>query len=409
MGGFNPLAAQMDNPAAQDVPGAAPPDPTQQLEQQSQSNIAGAHPQQPQQQAPLDPADAPPPQPPSPPRPQGGLIKQLLSNFFAGAGDAMMHHVGLPTPEEQAQQEYHNKLLAYNAQQIAGLRQAQAAFQTAKAGQTENVPKFTEDMVQQYGLPLSLIGQPITAALGGMARAGIAQDTSVQNNATNNATRRELGDQANATKLTALATNDAYKRYAADLAAKTRIKTAGMSQGKAPAAMMQTATFAQSGLNRLQDAEGIFKDLKQSGVLGSVTTDKMEDWIFGHGLIDPSLPPETRYKIGQLRTALGLAGSAMVRAHTGRTSQEIYRDIKGMVALNQGSDALEGSIDESKKMLNDYAYSASDAAVHGLRTGVPASAAAPSSQIAPRGAKGYIVKNGKRIGYVDAQGARVEF
>lgn len=146
MGGFNPLSAQMDNPTTQDVPGAPPPDPTQQLEQQTQSNIAAAHPQQqaPQQQA--DPG--PPPQPPATPQPQGGLVKKFLTNFFSGAGDAMLHHVGLPTPEEQAQTEYKNKLLSYNSGQIAQLKQAQAEAAQARAEQSQGVMISPADAIQ---------------------------------------------------------------------------------------------------------------------------------------------------------------------------------------------------------------------------------------------------------------------
>src|SRR5882724_1662699 len=107
MPGFDPSSLATDPSQDQNQ---TPPDPTQQLEQQTVSNIQGAHPQQPnpnqqQQQTP----DQGPPQPPQMPRPQGGMIKQFLTNFFSGAGDSMMHHVGLQTPYEQAQTDYRDK------------------------------------------------------------------------------------------------------------------------------------------------------------------------------------------------------------------------------------------------------------------------------------------------------------
>lgn len=144
MPGFDPSSLQNDQAPDQ---GAPSPDPTQQLEQQASSNIGAAHPQQgpPQQQQAQDEG---PPQPPVFPKPQGGLIKQFLANFFHGAGNAMMTEVGLPTPEEQAQTEYRNKLLSYNAGQIAQQKQLMAQLAQSKFEQAQGVMVEPADAAQ---------------------------------------------------------------------------------------------------------------------------------------------------------------------------------------------------------------------------------------------------------------------
>lgn len=127
MPGFDP--ASLQDPAAQ-----VPPDPSLQAQNPDLSGqVQGPPQQQPPQQAP----DQGPPEPPQMPKPQGGIIKSLLTNFFQGAGDSMLKHVGLPTPYEQAQSEYHNKLLGYNAQQISQQKQALNALAYARTGQVE--------------------------------------------------------------------------------------------------------------------------------------------------------------------------------------------------------------------------------------------------------------------------------
>jgi hypothetical protein len=145
MPGFDPSSLATD-PSAQ-----APPDPASSLQAQN-PDLSGQSQQQPQQQqAPQQ--DQGPPQPPQQPKPQGGIVKQLLTNFFSGAGDAMLTHVGLPTPYEQAQTEYKSKLLAYNSQQINQLKQAQAALAQAKAGTAEQQPTTAATVANIKNIP----------------------------------------------------------------------------------------------------------------------------------------------------------------------------------------------------------------------------------------------------------------
>jgi len=158
---------------------------------------------------------------------------------------------------------------------------------------------------------------------------------------------------------------------------QTKTNIAAMNAGKAPAAMMQTAAFAQSGMNRLDDAQQAMQRLEARGVLGNVASNKIEDWIFGKGLVDPSLPAQDKEDIGKLRAALSYTSSAAMRAHTGRSSREIYDDFKKTVGLAQGPDALKGAIGETRSMLGDYASGATNAAIMKLRGGAGPNAPAP--------------------------------
>jgi hypothetical protein len=160
-----------------------------------------------------------------------------------------------------------------------------------------------------------------------------------------------------------------YRKYATKLANDTKMTIAKMQQSKAPAAMMQTAEFASGGLQALDDADGAMQRLEARGVLGSLPANKVEDWIFGKGLVDPTLDAETRKDIGILRSSMSLAGSAMLRAHTGRTSKEIYDDFKGMLGVGQDWSALRGAMGESREMLGHYATSASDKSIGDIRSG----------------------------------------
>lgn len=199
-----------------------------------------------------------------------------------------------------------------------------------------------------------------------------------------------------ATRVSEFQTTDAYRKWATNLNNDTKNRIANLTQDKAPATMMQTAQFAQGGLTSLDDASQLMDRLEQSGVLGSLPANKVEDWIFGKGLVDPTLDPQTRRDIGQLRSAMDLAGSAMLRAHTGRTSKEIYDDFKGMLGVGQDWSALRGAMDESRKLLGEYAGAASDVNIKNIRSGGTSSPPPPPTKGAPR-----IIK-------YDAQGNRVQ-
>jgi hypothetical protein len=167
---------------------------------------------------------------------------------------------------------------------------------------------------------------------------------------------------------------------------------------QAPATMIQNAEFAKSGLSRLDDAEQAIGRLEKRGVLGSVPANKLEDWIFGKGYVDPNLPADVRADIGRARAALSYTSSAAMRAHTGRTSKEIYDDFKNTNTLAQGSDALHGALSETRQMLQDYAGAASNRNIQQLRQGKvgssnPAKPSAPSSG----GSKRFIYKDGQLV------------
>lgn len=306
----------------------------------------------------------------------GGPIRQLLQNFFSGGGEALGHSLGMPTRQEQQQQTLDNLEKVSNVQGMDQFRKAQASqYEMVDVplpdGTTGQLPK------KFMGAWLAATTKTATGDAANASREKIA--------GMNNDTKLDIAGQANATKLDQFKQTLAYKQWKEKLDIGTKMRVAQMNMGKAPAAMMQTATFAKSGLDLLDDARTAFNDLKNRGVLGDVSSDKMENWIFGKGLIDPSVSPADRQKISKLRAALSYTSSAAMRAHTGRTSQEIYNDFKGTLGLGQGSDALEGAMDETQKMLGTYAVSASDAAIQNLRNaaGVKPQTAQPSHRFNP--------------------------
>jgi hypothetical protein len=175
-------------------------------------------------------------------------------------------------------------------------------------------------------------------------------------------------------KLTMFKGSQDYLRWKTQLDDDTKMRVAELqrqaTQNKAPAALMQTAVFSKGGLDRLNSADAAMQRLQASGVMGtSWGQNKVEDWIFGKGAVDPNLTPQQRQDIGQLRAALGYTSSAAMRAHTGRTSQEIYQDFKKTLGPGQDWDALRGAMGETRDMLTDYAGAASDANIANIRAG----------------------------------------
>lgn len=215
-------------------------------------------------------------------------------------------------------------------------------------------------------------------------------------------------------KIAEFKSTDQYRRWKELLDKDTQMRIAQMridaTVNKAPAAMMQTAVFAKGGLERITDAEVEMSKLESSGVMGSLPANKVEDWIFGKGLVDPTLPPDVRQSIGKMRAALGYTSSAAMRAHTGRTSREIYDDFKSRLGAGQDWSALKGAIDETRGMLADYAMSASDENIKAIRggtnvSGIPTPPKTPPSKPAAKGgAKFYFTApNGKTYTFVDQQ------
>lgn len=210
---------------------------------------------------------------------------------------------------------------------------------------------------------------------GGQA-AQVGAQSRADTTAANNKTKTDIATQNNQSKANSLAekvgefkTTDDYRKWKTTLDNDTRVRVANMSADKAPAALIQTATFAKGGLDRLSDADAAMQRLEAKGVFGSVGKNKVEDWVFGKGLVDPSLDSQTRADVGKLRAALGYTSSAAMRAHTGRTSQEIYNDFKSRLGAGQDWSALRGAMDETKGMLSDYANSASDKSIRAIRQG----------------------------------------
>lgn len=171
---------------------------------------------------------------------------------------------------------------------------------------------------------------------------------------------------------------DEFRKWKEKLDTDTKLRVAQMTQGKAPAAIQQTAEFAGSGLNRLAEAQDAMAQLKASGAMGSLPANKVEDWIFGKGLVDPTLDANTRHLIGKMRAALSYTSTAAMRAHTGRTSKEIYDDMKSTLGPGQDWNALDGAMEETSNMLGEYSQAASSTNMENLREGKPIEKAAPA-------------------------------
>lgn len=197
--------------------------------------------------------------------------------------------------------------------------------------------------------------------------------------------REKLAGASQAEKYREFQSTDEYRRWKAQLDNATRLHVAQLQQGKAPAALMQTAVFADGGIKSLNDAERAMAKLEQAGVMGqSWAQNKVEDWVFGKGAVDPSLSPEIRQTIGELRTSLNLAASAMTRAHTQRGSKEVYDDLKTRLGPGQDWSALRGAISESQDMLGQYVTAASDANIQRIRGGGgPTNTPAPQQPTRP--------------------------
>jgi hypothetical protein len=73
--------------------------------------------------------------------------------------------------------------------------------------------------------------------------------------------------------------------------------------------------------------------------------------------------------MGRLKAALGNTATATMRAHTGRTSKEIYEDYKVRFGIGQSWAALRGAMDETKGLLEHYVNAASNKEIKKLREG----------------------------------------
>jgi hypothetical protein len=313
--------------------------------------------------------------------PQGGPVRRALQNFFSGMGQSMMHEAGLPTEYEKQQKALGNLTNLTSAQGLAALHQAVASQNSVvpfPLGDGTTVGVAQKDVAALVNRMMQSQSQQNVAT----TRAGAL--TTVQGMKGDTAeTIQNLKNQALGTaqdnKLDMFKQSQAYNTWKTQFEGQNKLQIAQMSAGKAPAPMLQTAAFAQSGLNRLDDAQQAMQRLESRGVLGNVASNKLENWIFGNGLVDPTLPAQDKEDIGRLRAAASYTSSAAMRAHTGRTSREIYDDFKNTMGINQGPDAWKGAMGETRSMLNDYAQGATNAAVQKLRGGGQTQVTAPTS------------------------------
>jgi hypothetical protein len=198
---------------------------------------------------------------------------------------------------------------------------------------------------------------------------------------------RQLKTSHDAQQYAEFKVSDGYKKWKTKLDDDTKIKVAEMTANKAPAQMLQNATMAQGALRGTADMRADMKKLEDSGVMGSLPANWIENWIFEKNAVDPNLPADVRATIGHLRTASDLVASATTRAHTARGSKEVYDDIKQKLGPGQDWNALKGSMDEVDSMLTPYVDAASNENIQKLRQGNAAggSGAAPAGP--PKGAK----------------------
>ena len=213
----------------------------------------------------------------------------------------------------------------------------------------------------------------------------------------------ELKKKSLAQQLEEFKTTDAFRKQKLLLDTETKKQVAAMTQNKAPAAVTQTAIFSQGALEQMDDAEQAMDAMDRQGVLGqNPFNNKMEEFLFKNGLADPSWDNNTKRMMGKLRAALGNTATATMRAHTGRTSTEIYDDYKKRFGVGQSWMTLRGAMDETKVLLQHYVDAASDESIKAIRQG--GKAAAPSDEKKPA-AQGRIrvkLKDG-RTGTVNAE------
>ena len=346
-------------------------------------------------------------------------VKQMLQNFFGGMAHGMLP--AAQTPEFQQQRALTNLATYDTTQANLKLHQSMAsqyaptplvgldgkpvtgpdgkqitlpanhaatwyAGQTAAASriQVQGMKGDTSTEVQGLKNQATVGTHPLQQVLNDAAQAYQSGDMETYQNKLAEASQLSGTSTAAARsdKLDQFHQTQQYNVWKTNQDNQTKLQVAQMSGIKAPAAIMQTAAFAQGGLSMLNDAEQAMQRLEARGVLGNVASDKIEDWIFGKGLVDPTLPAQDKQDIGKLRAAATYTSSAAMRAHTGRSSREIYDDFKNTMGINQGPDAWKGAMQETRSMLGQYSQGASDAAIASLRG---RTLATPSS---PQGGQG---------------------
>src|ERR1700690_3579682 len=356
------------------------------------------------------PVGAPPPAPPpkpigpappwsqyavKPPTTELGKLGHVMAGFFP-ATDKYFN----VRPQQQAQQAFEAANLQHQ-QEITNQREAEsqkstAALQASEA--TKNKAQATASGNIQFTIPPEYGGGTANIPAGktedflkALAQVQGRKDVGTAKNKTTEdvANINEKGKENTLNeKVREFNNTDDYRRWKENLDTDTRKRVSELSQSKAPATIMATAVYANGGLQMMSDAEGAMQRLEQKGVMGSVGKNKVEDWVFSKGLVDPSLDADTKHDIGVLRASLGYTSSAAMRAHTGRTSREIYDDFKQRLGADQDWSALRGPFQETRPFLTEYSQAASDASIGAIRHGeIPGNNGGNGNGTPPPGAK----------------------
>lgn len=285
------------------------------------------------------------------------------------AGEALLPRVAMVVPGSELETRAANKQQQEQAMKVAELQQKPELAE--EKGVLEGQIQADRDAAAQKRVDTQQGGASSRTDEEVAERAKAADEAG--------ALKKQLADQTNQTKTAQMAqqlaefrSTDDYRKWKEKLDKETSMKVAQITAGKAPSTMLETAEFARGGLDQLSDAQQAMQNLKAKGVMGTLPANKVEDWIFGNGLVDPSLDADTRREIGRLRSSLNYTSSAAMRAHTGRTSQQIYEDFKNTLGPGQDWNALDGAIDETTKMLGNYANAGSTENINSLRGGTPA-------------------------------------
>jgi hypothetical protein len=368
-----------------------------------------------QQMMPSAGALTPPPSPPSaiqgsinagqttgaelPPRPIGTsgagqqppskaeFFRDMLGKFFYAVGTGLANRGSGPDadargagaaltalPQRDIMQQQ-LEIQKQNAQAAQALKEAQADQYTRVPvtinGQTMYLPGTVAKQIlaaQAAGASRETVAQTGATAKEKVAQIGAASKE--QTTQENIASKEKLAGTNLAEKVNEFKATDQYKRWKTQLDNDTKIKVADLTASKAPAAMLQTASFSQGALEQMSDAQKAMHELEKQGALGkNLLTNKVEAYLFGHGLADPSWDDNTRRLMGRMQAALGNTATATMRAHTGRTSQEIYEDYKVRFGAGQSWAALRGAMDETGSLLQHYVNAASNANIKKLRSG----------------------------------------
>lgn len=248
-----------------------------------------------------------------------------------------------PLPLDQLSIPQQTKMMLYTTQQKLN----QARIDAASAD-----PTTPAGRVAQFKLKLAEMN---ANSMAGRSRAALEQ--------ANIASDKYLGDyfgvDSNGQALNGVMTDDNGRPMGVKVA----------EQFKAPGSMVQTAGYAQGALGTIQESKFILNDLAEKGILDGVAKNKMENWLFGNGLVDPSLPPDVQYEISQLKNNLMFVGSGEVRAHTGRSADDMRKEFNQANSMGQAIATLNAALDVGQKVMSGYAGQATYSAQRKLRTG----------------------------------------